>query len=375
MGFSSVYRVLNLSVRTGSPKPNRLFSLIDSLRHLSDIAIYPRGALVGDSCRSVDTAYFSTLVGTEAAMRLLRRAGLLGVDGAPPASIDMAEFWRLCAENIQATNDETHGVAAEPVPRGSLSVLFTAAKEADDLMGALERFAAVARLIRKECRVSLGRGRDAVRLNVTPVDRGSLRAEIYVECFIIVAHCALRWMTGRRLEPVRVRGAAALRMMGGALVAPHARLVRHGEGATIAYRLEDTKAPILDQKYRSWGEAEFSNFLALLDEEEAPQAKPRSPEALAVINALRSGLRSQTEVAWSLGISVPTLRRRLAEAGLSFRGLSAEHRQAELRELLATDLPIQDVAERLGLSDDRSLRRFCSERLGMSPRRYRRLTP
>jgi hypothetical protein len=97
---------------------------------------------VGSPRRSVDTAYFSTLVGPEAAARLLRRAGLTDADGALPASIDMADFWRLCAENIQATNDETHGVAAEPVPLGSLSVLFTAAKEADDLMGALERFTA-----------------------------------------------------------------------------------------------------------------------------------------------------------------------------------------------------------------------------------------
>ena len=330
---------------------------------------------MGDSRRSVDAVYFATLVGAEPAGRLMRRAGLLGADGTPPASIDMADFWRLCAENIQATNDESHGVAAEPVPRGSLSVLFTAAKEADDLMGALERFTAAAGFIRKECRVSLGRGRDAVRLNVTPVDRGSLRAEIYVECFIIVVHCALRWMTGRRLEPALVRGAAALRMMGGALLlAPHARLVRRGEGATIAYRLEDSKAPILDQKYRSWGDAEFSNFLALLDEEDAPPAEPCAPVALAVANALRAGLRSQTEIARSLGVSVPTLRRRLAEAGSSFRALSAEHRQMELRELLATDLPIQDVAERLGLSDDRSLRRFCADQLGMSPRQYRRLT-
>jgi hypothetical protein len=171
---------------------------------------------VGDPRRSVDLAYFTTVVGTDAAMRLMRRAGLLGADGAPPATLDMADYWRLCAENIQATNDESHGVAQAPVPLGSLSVLFIAAKEADDLMGALERFVAAAKLIRKECHISLGRGRDTVRLNITPVDRGSLKAEIYCECFILVAHCALRWMTGRRLDPVMVRGCAALKVMGAA---------------------------------------------------------------------------------------------------------------------------------------------------------------
>lgn len=330
---------------------------------------------MGDPRRSVDLAYFTTVVGTDAALRLMRRAGLMDENGAPPATLDMADYWRLCAENIQANNDESHGVAQEPVPLGSLSVLFIAAKEADDLMGALERFVAAARLIRKECRFSLGRGRDTVSLNVTPVDR-SPKAEIYAEGFILVAHCALRWMTGRRLDPVMVRGAAALKPMGAAVLqAVHARVVRRGEGVSLVYRLEDMQAPILDQKYRSWGEAEFSAFLAMLDEapDAASPAGPVASDAAAVVRALRAGMRSQEEVARSLGLSPATLRRRLAETGSSFRRLSAEVRQAALKELLATDLTVEEVALRLGLSDDRSLRRFCGGQLGVSPRQYRRL--
>jgi AraC-like DNA-binding protein len=293
---------------------------------------------------------------------------------AMPAVIDMVTFWRLCAENIQATNDESHGVAAEPVPLGSLSMLFTAAKDADDLAGALERLAAAARLIRKECHISVGRGRDTVRLTIAPEPPGGPRAEIYAECFIMVAHCALRWMTGRRLDPVSVRGSAALRgFKGSVLLAPGAPVVRRGEGATIVYRAEDMNAPILEQKYGSWGDAEFGSFVELLDLE-APAPGPGSSDVLAVRQALRAGMRSQDEVAAWMRISAPTLRRRLAEHGLSFRRLSAEIRQAELKELLATDLPVQVVAERLGLSDDRSLRRFCSAQLGVSPRQYRRLS-
>lgn len=323
----------------------------------------------------IDTAYFRTLVGDDAAQRLFCRAGLLDESGAEPSSLDMITFWRLCAENIQAGNDESHGVAAEPVPRGSLSMLFSAAKEADDLMGALERLAEAARLIRKEVHVSVGKGRGSVHLNVRPAGCGGLKAEIYVECFIIVAHCALRWMTGRRLDPVSVRGAAALRTIGGAvLLAPGAPVTRRGEGATIVYRSSDMSAPILDQKYGSWGEAEFESFVALLGQEEPRESDKRPPEALAVMRALREGRRSQGEIARSLGISVPTLRRRLADHGLSFRQISAELRRGELKALLATGLPVSSVAQRLGLSDDRSLRRFCSAQLGVSPRQYRRLT-
>jgi AraC-like DNA-binding protein len=291
-------------------------------------------------------------------------------DVAPP-TLDLVSFWRLCVEDIQASNDESHGVAAEPVPLGSVSVLFTAAKEADDLLGALERFTAVARLIRRECRVSLGRNRETVRLTVRPIARGSLKAEIYCECFLMVAHCAFRWMTGERLDPVLVRGAAEAAPLGGAIMeALRAPLIRRGEGATIVYSRRDMAAPILSQKYRVWGEAEFAAFMSLLSESDSPEAAG-VPEVEAVLQAFRRGCRSQDQVARSLGLSTPTLRRRLAQAGLSFRRLSAEYRQAELQELLATGLPVREIAERLGLSDDRSLRRFCADRLGVSPREYR----
>ncbi|HEY2048228.1 MAG TPA: AraC family transcriptional regulator ligand-binding domain-containing protein [Caulobacteraceae bacterium] len=310
-------------------------------------------------------------MGGETAERLFRRAGLMSGD-VPPATLDLVSFWRLCVEDIQASNDESHGVAAEPVPLGSVSVLFTAAKEADDLHGALERFTAAARLIRRECRVSLGRNRDTVRLTVRPIARGSLKAEIYCECFLMVAHCAFRWMTGEKLDPVLVRGAAEAAPLGGAIMeALRAPLIRRGEGATIVYSRRDMAAPILAQKYRVWGEAEFAAFMSLLSESESPGEAGAAPEVEAVLQAFRRGCRSQDQVARSLGLSTPTLRRRLAQAGLSFRRLSVEYRQAELQELLATGLPVREIAERLGLSDDRSLRRFCADRLGVSPREYR----
>jgi AraC-like DNA-binding protein len=132
-------------------------------------------------------------------------------------------------------------------------------------------------------------------------------------------------------------------------------------------------AAVLTQKYTAWGEAEFAAFVAMLGED-APEAPPEVAEVDAVVGALRAGLRSQSEVAAALGKSPATLRRRLAEAGVCFRQLSAGVRQAELQALLATELPMQVIAERLGLADDRSLRRFCADRLGVSPRQYRRLS-
>jgi AraC-like DNA-binding protein len=131
------------------------------------------------------------------------------------------------------------------------------------------------------------------------------------------------------------------------------------------------RTPILDQKYTSWGEAEFNAFVDLLKED--PPDSPPSADVQGVIGAFDQGLWSQDDVARLLGVSTATLRRRLTEAGHSFRDLSAEFRRTELQYLLATTMPADKIAERLGLSDDRSLRRFCAEQLGASPRAYRRL--
>jgi AraC-like DNA-binding protein len=319
----------------------------------------------------VDTLYFSTLVGTEQATRLLMRAGLAAPETPLPEAIDMVDFWRCCAQNIQLTNDESHGVALEPVPHGSLSVLFTAAKEANDLGGALRRLVEAAQLVRRDCTLSLSRARGVLRLTVRAADstleRDALRAEIYTECFAIVTHCALRWMTGRRIAPVRVRGAAALRTMGGELLnALHTTISRQGRGVSIDYDLADMALPLVSQKYTAWGEPEFASFVSMLEQDDWKQEAADDEQAL-ILAEFAHGRFSQKEIAAALSLSTATLRRRLAASGSSFREISATYRIERLRDLLATDMPMIDIAERLGLSDERSLRRFCTLHLGAPP--------
>ncbi len=322
--------------------------------------------------QTIDVDYLLTLIGRQEGTRLIVRSGLAAQDGALPSTLELPVFWRLCAENILARNDESHGVAREPVPQGSLSVLFRSAKEADTLTEALERLSETARLIRKECEVAIRRSGQGIHFTVRPRGRINQRAEIYVECFAVVVHCALRWMTGRQLDPASVRGAASLRRMGGTLLSVlKAPWTRRGTGVTITYNKSDVDAPILAQKYKAWGDQEFDSFLALLHEQDDQEIDPEGQAHRAVREILRAGLRSQEEVSDALHWSVATLRRRLADEGTSFRRLSAEIRRAQLLELLATDIPVQDIATKLGLSDERSLRRVCHSSLGVSPYQYR----
>lgn len=79
----------------------------------------------------------------------------------------------------------------------------------------------------------------------------------------------------------------------------------------------------------------------------------------ATIRALLSEPRadaSLARVAERLSLSARSLQRRLAESGLTFRGLSDEVREAEAQRLLAR-LPPHEVATRLGYADPAALRR------------------
>jgi len=323
----------------------------------------------------VDTAYLAGLVGEDRVPLLFAEVGVAMPGGHLPATLGVADFWRCCAENIRLRGDESHGVAAHPVPPGSFSLLVIAAKEADTLDGALIRLAEAARLVRSEVRITLSRGRGVTRLTIVPAlparDPAAARqAAIYCDCVATVIHCALRWMTGRRLDPVRVRGAAVLRAMGGEfLLALGAPLARRGSGVSIDYAAADCAAPILPRRYSIGGDAEFDTFLDMLAQD---NPLPLANDHARVIEALRAGLHTQDEVAARLGLSVATLRRRLAQSGLNFRDISADFRTRRLKDLLATTMPLGDCADQLGLSDERSLRRFARDHLGLAPGEYRR---
>ena len=78
------------------------------------------------------------------------------------------------------------------------------------------------------------------------------------------------------------------------------------------------------------------------------------------------------QVAAALNVSDRTLRRRLADEGVSFRGLLDEIREQLAEELLVTGgLPVTEVAERLGYLEVSSFSQAFRRWKGVGPRTYR----
>lgn len=88
-------------------------------------------------------------------------------------------------------------------------------------------------------------------------------------------------------------------------------------------------------------------------------------------HALGDGITSQHAIAMQLGMSVATLRRRLAERGTNFRALRAETLSEIAIARLSHGANIADVAEELGYSDARSFARAFRDWTGRSPREQR----
>jgi AraC-like DNA-binding protein len=93
-------------------------------------------------------------------------------------------------------------------------------------------------------------------------------------------------------------------------------------------------------------------------------------ELLAGLGALGGDMN---EVAATLNVSVRTLRRRLAEAGTSFRALLDEVREALAEQMLAgSALSVEDVAVRLGYAEASSFIHAFRRWKGVTPAAYAR---
>ncbi|PQA89358.1 helix-turn-helix domain-containing protein [Hyphococcus luteus] len=89
-----------------------------------------------------------------------------------------------------------------------------------------------------------------------------------------------------------------------------------------------------------------------------------------VRDALARGIVEQPDVAGQMGLSVATLRRRLAEEGLKFRELREEVLNETAKRLLKEGRSVSDVSEALGFSEARAFNRAFKDWNGVTPKTY-----
>ncbi|MEL6753229.1 MAG: helix-turn-helix transcriptional regulator, partial [Pseudomonadota bacterium] len=113
----------------------------------------------------------------------------------------------------------------------------------------------------------------------------------------------------------------------------------------------------------------FNRVIAHLEQEISPAAPSFAQQTLAMVE---DGCMRQDDVARRLGVSVATLRRRLQEAGLSFRDLVQQTRLNQAEAMLRRGRSVAQVADALEYSDIRAFNRAFKQRRGITPAAFAR---
>lgn len=335
------------------------------------------GGFTADRFR-VPRHYLELLVGMDQAETLLAGARATDTFAVAGDKLPSMLFLNLCLEQMRRMEDENFGVGPVRVARGAFGLLIAAAAQGDTFAEGLQRFVAAAPMLRPDVILRLTRSRQGLALSFDYDGERDARRDLMIEIFVITAHCGFRWLTGRRLRPAALRIATAIAPMGPSLLLPliAASATRRGRGVTITYAPEDAAAPLKAVKYQHWGAHELGEFNGLLEEAADDRVAPSGdspPDILAQVRAaIGPDAWDEPSAARRLDMSTATLRRRLAEAGSSFREVSSEARRRAAASLLATEHSLEDVAAQLGFSDARSLRRACRTWFGMAPAEYRK---
>ncbi|HHV70305.1 AraC family transcriptional regulator [Brucella intermedia] len=281
-------------------------------------------------------------------------------------NVEYGRLWWLIAETI---NDEFFGLAARPMRPGSFNLLCHAVLHAGTLERALRRALQFLNVVLDDPQGEL-RIRDGMA-HVVLTDAGPPRPAFAYRAYWLILMGVACWLIGRRIP---------LRTLDFACPAPVHRQDYHKFfGAPVLFDQPVTRL-VFSSSYLSLpiirSDVALESFLR-----EAPaniliryrHDNDLSARVRAQLNALpMADWPSLEELASGLGMSVPTLRRRLRGEGQSFGTIKDELRFVTAERLLQENsLSVAAVAAELGYSEPSAFYRAFHKWMGQSPGRFR----
>ncbi|HEY7775645.1 MAG TPA: helix-turn-helix domain-containing protein [Kineobactrum sp.] len=287
----------------------------------------------------------------------------------PPPG-DAAAFTRWYLQVVQQLEMHVAGDDAHPpMTRGEVELMCRCAMSAWTLEEAIVLCARFAEMLHPRAgaiRLQCEEGRASFRLD-------SLRGHVSGASSLVditglfAFRQLLEWLVGRNLPLVQVHIGPIRRND----VLPFLRLfgapvLSGGDDYALEFEFSALAWPVV----RTSDEFSFffSNFPCAVFGVEQHHLPDQVSALLAAALRQSASLPTQAELAAGLGLSLPTFRRRLAQANTGVRQL----RKAILRDtacewLQQGELGIADIAARLGFADGGSFRRAFHQWLGVAP--------
>lgn len=297
---------------------------------------------------------------------LMAKIGLPETVTEPVTNVEYGRLWWLIAETI---DDEFFGLAARPMRPGSFNLLCHAVLHAGTLERALRRALQFLNVVLDDPHGEL-RIRDGMA-HIVLTDAGPPRPAFAYRAYWLILMGVACWLIGRRIP---------LRTLDFACPAPVHRQDYHKFfGAPVLFDQPVTRL-VFSSSYLS---------LPIIRSDVALESFLREAPANILIryrhdNDLSARVRAQLsalpiadwpsfgELAAGLGMSVPTLRRRLRGEGQSFGTIKDELRFVAAERLLQENrLSVAEVAAELGYSEPSAFYRAFHKWMGQSPGRFR----
>lgn len=312
-----------------------------------------------------------------------QRAAFSDATGAQE-TIGLADCFRMLRRLAFVAGEETFALSARPMFKGTVEFVLSRAAGAETLGEALHLIASAYNLLHGADynRVEHRAGQLVYALHDDDFPYTRPRDDylhFVLECTLVFVHavvCELAQVDlSTRVLRVSTRRASRSGPGSPGLDFWRAPITLGAKVYAIAYEAALERLPVLGLRAGHPPDLAVHNrILSLIEQPQAIEAD--RPWAAGVRRALEAGSLDQESVARNLGLSVATLRRRLADEDTSFRSERQRAMNAYACERLLETHDIGVVADELGFSDTRAFTRAFKAWNGITPSDYkaRRLT-
>lgn len=292
---------------------------------------------------------------------------------APGARVLAADFSALVRLLWDECGDELIGLTASPCPRGAFALACEVAIHQETLGRSLARFIAAHAVLTQDISLAMDIEDDMAVVRVRVRQPELDPTGVLQELWLMMVHRVASWLIARKIPIARVDF-------------PHARPAHaddydsifpgtHRFGAECAALHFSTRYVGLSTLRT---EHELARFVQArpMDATEVPGEDATFSTRVRTMILRQRGLPltmpSLEEVAESLRMSTPTLRRRLREEGTTYRDLTRRLRHdVVLSKLADPHLSVGEIAHIAGFADAGNLTRAFKRWEGMSPTSYR----
>lgn len=281
--------------------------------------------------------------------------------------------WRLFAVVGYELNDECLGFFSQPVPSGSTELMVARAIHEPTIGRAIAAFAKAGRILwpDMDLKFKSRQGELHFSLNCRNLKALPDAAQIFLEIACIPFFCIFQWLASAEIRPIRVhiahsRPENAIHL----LAALNCPVLFDGEGVEIIFPDSIADLPTRQRNLRHWRGGIVD---VLVNAQQTHKQSFASQELQTLVKrAMRRGVKSQSEIASSVAMSVATLRRRLIMEKTSFRELNDQAFRETVSTLIAKGDSIETITAKMGYADARSFRRAFQRVFNVSPSELRK---